>query len=94
MQVYDPRYIKKQNDNMIILIIILILKWQYVDKVYTNFRGLNVAEDDENLLQSFLLILFLFLKTNITCLDNFSQKIVEKQMIYYLGDNHFKTDED
>ena len=39
------------------------------DKFYTNFRGLNVPEDDIelNLLQSFLLIPCLYTKTNITC---------------------------
>ena len=38
------------------------------DKVYTNFRGLNVPEDDVKCetLQPFLLILYLFMKTNIT----------------------------
>ena len=34
----------------------------YDDKVYTKFCRLN-----ENLLQSLLLILYLYMKTNITC---------------------------
>ena len=34
----------------------------YGDKVYTNFRGLNLPF---NLLQSFLLILYLFMTTTI-----------------------------
>ena len=43
------------------------------DKVYTNFRGLNVPENDIEcefftfLFESFLLIFYLYMKTNITC---------------------------
>ena len=41
----------------------------YVDKVYTNFCGHDVLEDVQNvnLLQPFLLILYWFMKINITC---------------------------
>ena len=41
----------------------------YGDKVYTNFRVLNVPEDHIECepFQSFRLILYLFTKTNITC---------------------------
>ena len=55
----------------------------YGDKVYTNFRGLNVPKDDKNanLLQSFLLILYLYMKIQIfsasifrkLCLQNYKQ---------------------
>ena len=37
----------------------------YGDKVYTNFRGLDVPEDGVEC-KSFLLILYLFMKTNIS----------------------------
>ena len=41
----------------------------YVDKAYTNFCGYDVPKDVQNfnLLQPFLLILYWFMKTNITC---------------------------
>ena len=42
----------------------------YDDKVYSTFRFLNVPEDDiecDSLLQSFLLILYLYMKASITC---------------------------
>ena len=55
LPVYDCRYIKTKIR-------------AYGDKVYTNFHGLNLSEDDmENLLQSSLLIFYLFMKTNIIC---------------------------
>ena len=53
------------------------------DKVYTNFRGLNMPKDDKNanLLQSFLLILYFYMKIQILsasifrqlCLQNYKQ---------------------
>ena len=55
LPVHDCRYIKTKIR-------------AYGDKVYTNFHGLNLSEDDmENLLQSSLLIFYLFMKTNIIC---------------------------
>ena len=38
----------------------------YGDKVYTNFRGLNLPEDDIEC-ESFLLILYLYMTTNVNC---------------------------
>ena len=49
--------------------------------------------ENVNLLQSYLLILYLYVKTNITMqylpvyLNNCSYKIIHKQVIDYLGDN-------
>ena len=60
LPVYDDRYIKTKIGT-------------YGDKVYTNFGGLNVPEDDIEcqsftfLFEPFLLILSLYMKTNITC---------------------------
>ena len=60
LPVYDDRYIKTKVGT-------------YGDKVYTNFGGLNVPEDDIEyesftfLFEPFLLILSLYMKTNITC---------------------------
>ena len=53
LPVYDDRYIKTKIRT-------------YGDKVYTNFCGLNVPEDDIEC-KSFLLILYLYLKKNTTC---------------------------
>ena len=41
-------------------------------------------------------IFYLFTKANISCnyLDNCAYKIVDKWMIYYLGENPFETDKD
>ena len=56
----------------------------YGDKVYTNFRCLSVPEDSFTLsLQNFQVYL-----------DNCAYKIVDSQMIDYLDDNLFETDED
>ena len=64
LPVYDNSYIKTKIIT-------------YDNNVYTNFRGLNVAEDDinANLLQPFLLIFCLYMKTNITCKYRISSKI-------------------
>ena len=69
----------------------------YGDKVYTNFRDLNVPEDDiEN--ESFTLISadsLLVYKCKYylqVYLDNCAYEIVDKRMIDYLGDNLFETD--
>ena len=54
LPVYDDRYIKAKIRT-------------YGDEVYIIFGSLNVPEDDKGgLLQSFILILYLFTKTNIT----------------------------
>ena len=56
LPVYDDRYIK-------------IKIRTYGDKVYNNFRGLNVPGDDieyKIFKSSFLLILYLYTKINIT----------------------------
>ena len=49
---YDGRYVKTKIRT-------------YNDKVYTDFCGLNFP--NVNILQSFLSILYLFMKRNITC---------------------------
>ena len=86
MPVYDDRYVKTK---------IRI----YGDKVYTNFRGLNVPEDDIEC-ESFTVISIDSLLAHENkyyvqvYLDNCAYKIVDKQMIDYLGDNPFEVDED
>ena len=71
----------------------------YGDKVYNNFCGLNVPEDDVEY-ESFTVISIdslLVYKNKYylqAYLDNCAYKIVDKRMIDYLGDNAFKTDED
>ena len=53
--VYDDRYIKTKITT-------------YVDKVYTNFRDLNVPEDDiECECFTAISILYLYVEVNITC---------------------------
>ena len=56
LQVYDEKYIKTKIRTS-------------GDKVYTNFRGLNVPEDgvECEFLQSFRLITCLFMITKFTC---------------------------
>ena len=54
LPVYDDTYIKAK---------IRI----YGDKVYTNFRGLNVPEDGVECESLTILILYLFMITNFTC---------------------------
>ena len=68
----------------------------YGDKLYTNFRGLNVPEDDVEC-ESFTVIFvgsLLAKESNyylLVYLDNFAYKIVHKQMIDHLGDNIFES---
>ena len=70
----------------------------YVDKVYTNFRSLNVPEDGVEC-ESFTIISLgsLLVYENKFYLqiysDNFAYKIVNTQMIGYLHDNLFESDE-
>ena len=67
----------------------------YRDKVYTNFRGLNVLEDDIEC-KSFTVILIdsLHVYENKyylqVCLDNCASKIVNKQMTDYIDDDLFE----
>ena len=71
----------------------------YGDKVYTNFRGLNVPEDGVEC-ESFTII---FIDSLLTYdnrlylqayLDNYAYKIVDRQMTDYLVEYLFENDED
>ena len=82
LSVYDDRYTKtKIRTNG--------------DKVYRNFRGLNVPEDDIEC-ESFAVIsidsLLVYGKKYYlqTCLDNCAYKTVKKQMADYLDENLFE----
>ena len=75
LPVYDDRYIKTKIRT-------------YGDKVYTNFRGLNVPEDDiECKSFTFISIVSLVVYQNKyylqVYLENYACKIVNKQMIDY-----------
>ena len=80
LPVYDCKYIKTKIRT-------------FGDKVYTNFRGLNVAEDDIEC-ESFTVIsidsLLVYDKKNYlqVYLDNY--KILNKQMTDYFDENLFK----
>ena len=78
--VYDDRYIKTKIKT-------------YGGKVYTNFCGLIVPEDGVKceFLTSLRLILYLVMETNIIYNVN---KTVNLQMLDYLDDILFETDED
>ena len=82
---YDDRYIKTKIRT-------------YGDKVYTYFRGLNVPDDDIEC-ESFTVIpidslpIYKHKYYLQVYLDNFTYIIVDKQMIGYLDDNLFETDE-
>ena len=71
----------------------------YGDKVYTNICGLDVPEDSVEC-ESFTVISIYSLRVyEDNCypqvyLDNFAYKIVDKQMIDYLDDDLFDTDDD
>ena len=67
----------------------------YGDKVYTNFRGLNVPEDDIECESSTVVSI----DSLLVCenkyylqvyLDNFTDKIINKQMIDHLDENIFE----
>ena len=69
------------------------------DKVYTNFRGLNVSEDGiecESFTVIFIDSLLVYESKYYlrVCLENCSYKLVDKRMIFYLGDNLSETDKD
>ena len=82
LSVYDDRYIKTKIRT-------------YGDKVDTNFRGLNVTEDDIEC-KSFITIsinsLIAYNKTYYlqVYLENCVYKIVNKQMADYLDENRFE----
>ena len=82
LPVYDDRYIKTKIRTS-------------GDKVYTNFRGLNMPEDDIEC-ESFIVIsidsLLVYENKNYlkVHLDNCGNKIVNKQMTYYLDENLFE----
>ena len=83
--VYDNRYIETKIRT-------------YGDKVYTNLCGLNAPEDDiecESFTVIFIDSLLLYKNKYYlqVYLDNCAYKIIEKQMIDYLGENPFETDE-
>ena len=85
LPVYGDRYIKTKTRI-------------YGDKVYTNFSGLNVPEDDMEC-EAFTVIFvdYLLVYENKyylqVYLDNCADKIVYMGMIEYLNDNSFETDE-
>ena len=82
LPVYDDRYIKTEIRT-------------FGDKAYTNFRGLNVPEDDIEC-ESFAVIsidsLLVYDKKYYlqVYLDNCTYKVVTKQMIDYLDENLFE----
>ena len=86
LPVYVDRYIKNKIK-------------RYRDKVFTNFRGLNVTEDGVEC-ESFTIISIdpLLVYENKyylqVYLDNCAYKIVDKQEIDYLDENLFETDEE
>ena len=86
LQLYDDRYIKNKRR-------------AYGGKVYTNFSGLNVPEDDIRC-ESFTAIsidhlLFHENKCYLQVyLDNCGHKVIEKELVHFFCDNPFKTDED
>ena len=82
LPVYDDRYIKTK------------LK-RFNDKVYTNFLGLNVPEDDIEFESFTVISIDSFLVEGKkyylqVYLDNFVYKIVDKQITYYLDENLFE----
>ena len=84
LQVYNDRYIKTKIRT-------------YGDKVYNNFGCFNVPEDVECVLESLLLILYIFMKLNTTYKlvvrhTKFLYEIVDKQLIVSLDGNLFEMD--
>ena len=83
LPVYDDRYIETKLRT-------------FGDKVYTNFHGLNVPEDDIEC-ESFTIISIdsLLVYDNKyylqVYLDNCAYKIVNKQMTDYLDENFFEN---
>ena len=87
LPVYNDRYIKSKTRT-------------YGDKICTSFGGINVPEDDveyESFTVSSIDSLFLYENRYYpqVYLNNCTyNKIVDKQMMNYLGDKTFETDED
>ena len=84
LPVYDDRYIKSKIKT-------------YVDNAFTNFRALNVLEDDKE--REFFPVIYidsLLVYVNKyyvqVYLDNCAYKNVDKWMIDYLGENLLETD--
>ena len=82
LPVYDDRYIKTKIKT-------------YSDKVYTNFRGLNVPEDDigcESFTVTSIDSLLIYKNKYYlqVYLDNCAYNIANKQMTDYLDDNLFE----
>ena len=79
LPVYDYRYLKT------------IIR-AYGDKVYTNFQGLNVPEDEIEC-ESYIHF-YRFFYSFIDYLNSCAYKIADKRMVDCLGENCFETDED
>ena len=82
LPVYDERHMKTKI-------------WTYDDKVYTNFRGLNVPEDDIKweyftVISTDSLLAYKNKYYFQVYLDNYAYKIGNKQMRDYLDDNLFE----
>ena len=94
LPVYNDRYIKSKTRT-------------YGDKVCTSFGGINVPKDDVllsdvlskwySMFYSQFYWFFILYENRYylqVYLDNCNYKIVDKQMIDYLGGKTFETDED
>ena len=86
LPVYDVRYIKAKIRT-------------YGDQVYTIFCGLNVPKDGAKCESFTVISIDSLLVYKVKCypqvyLENCAYKIVDKQMIDYLDDNLFETDEE
>ena len=84
LTVYDDRYIKTK---------IRI----YGDKAYTYFRNLSVPQNGVECEFFTIISIDSLLVYDSKCylqvyLDNCAYKIVNTQMVHYLGDNYFKSD--
>ena len=70
----------------------------YGDKIYTNFRGLDVPEDGVECKSFTVISIDSLLVYDSKCysqlyLDNCAYKVLENQIIDYLDDNLFEADE-
>ena len=82
LPVYDDRYIKTKLRT-------------FGDKIYTNFRSLNVSKDDIEFESFTAISIDSLLVYDKKCylqvyLDNCAYKIVNKQMTHYLDENFFE----
>ena len=82
LPVYDDRYIKTKLKT-------------FGDKIYTNFRSLNVSKDDIEFESFTAISIDSLLVYDKKCylqvyLDNCAYKIVNKQMTHYLDENLFE----